>query len=541
MTKRPKPSVPAPTLRYHEAVRLAKPLIHEICALSGTPGLAIGVFGQNGKILDYYHGYRDIRRAKPPNPDTVFNLGSMCKGFTAMAIACLVADGKVHWDDRIDTFLSDLRASPNGAFSIRDLLSHRSGLCRSDALFIGSDNRLLLTKSQGTDVYAALGASRPPRQDFIYNNFGYHAVGCVIEQVSSMNYGDFLADRIFKPLNMDRTFTTFPSPEDDNIAQAYIPYYNLRPRHVPAPSISNDTVAFAAGCIRSCMRDLIKFYSALLGNFSEVMPTPILEKVKSISSDVRAIFEATIPFKVPTSIREQSYSMGWARTQLPNQMSELSGNSGLLDAYPIIGDGTKAPLILHHGGNNIGCSSSVYMFPELGSGIIVLGNALGHCDATDWAAQIITEAYLQRNIQTPFGKYANEAALRGRSAMAQVQAILDSQKKPSNPPSTLNRYLGVYWHKTMHFNIIVTQCANSEERLNMSFQGLDSECYGLRHYYQDIFVFNETFDEVMRRGQWCRPYWFYKIEFLSQGSEIHGLRWRTDDTEEHGQIFKKSK
>lgn len=196
MTKQAKHNIPSSTSDYEDAICQAKPIIHDICAASGTPGLAIGVFDRNGKVLDYYHGYRNINEQQKPNEDTVFNLGSMCKGFTALAMACLVADGKVHWDDRIDTFLSSLRTSPNGAFSIRDLLSHRSGLCRSDALFIGSNNQLLLTKSQGTDVYAALGASRPPRQDFIYNNFGYHAVGCVIEQVSSMSYGEFLAHLI---------------------------------------------------------------------------------------------------------------------------------------------------------------------------------------------------------------------------------------------------------------------------------------------------------------------------------------------------------
>lgn len=94
--------------------------------------------------------------------------------------------------------------------------------------------------------------------------------------------------------------------------------------------------------------------------------------------------------------------MGWARTQLPNQMSQLSGNSGLLDAYPTIGDASDAPLVFHYGGSSFGCSSTVYLMPELNRGIVVLGNALGHCDATDWTAQVLTEAYLCGTIRTPF-------------------------------------------------------------------------------------------------------------------------------------------
>ena len=73
-------------------------------------------------------------------------------------------------------------------------------------------------------------------------------------------------------------------------------------------------------------------------------------------------------------------------------MLDSDSNSGLLDSYPTIGGAANAPLVFHHGGNNIGCSSTVYLFPELQSGIVVLGNALAHCDATDWTAQVLTEA-----------------------------------------------------------------------------------------------------------------------------------------------------
>lgn len=517
-------------------------MIDQVCVESGTPGLAIGVFDQDGKVLDSYCGYRDVGKQLRPDADTVFNLGSMCKGFTALAVACLVADGRLDWDDPIDKYLSDLRATDNGKLTIRELLSHGTGLCRSDALFVGSDNRLLLTKTQGTGVFAHLSPSRPPRQKFIYNNFGYHAVGCVIEQVSSMSYGDFLAKRIFGPLHMNRTFTKLPPTLDQNIAQAYVPFHDLQLRQVPPPRISSDTVAFAAGCVRSCMRDLLTLYSALLRNFTALIPESVFGDLNMVSGDVRAIFEATMPFQIPTSLREQSYGMGWARTQLPNQMSELSGNSGLLDAYPTIGDASNAPLVFHHGGNNLGCSSAVYMMPELKSGIVVLGNALGHCDATDWTAQVLTEAYLCGTIRTPFRQYAIAAASHQRSAMERVQEMPHKEKRPSDPPSNLGRYTGTFWDKTHQFRIVVTLCTQGDKtRLNMSLQGRQDEKYTLRHYHQDIFVFNETFDQVVNRGQWCRPYWFYKIEFLPQDAKatVDALCWRIDDTEERGQIFKK--
>ncbi|KAM7203344.1 Beta-lactamase/transpeptidase-like protein [Rhypophila sp. PSN 637] len=450
-------------------------------------------------------------------PRTVFNLGSMCKGFTVLAVGCLVADGKVHWDDCIDKFIQDLRGTPNGKFTIRDLLSHRR-----------------------MDVFAQLDAARPPRQDFLYNNFGYHAVGCVIEQVSSMNYGEFLAQRVFRPLNMDRTFTKPPPTSDQNVAKAYVPYCNLQLREVPPPAISDDTVVFSAGGIRSCMRDLLIFFAALLRKFAPLAPEPVLGDV-----DLGAIFGAVIPLPASSSLREQSYGMGWARAQLPNQMSEINGNSGLLDSYPTIGGADNASLVFHHGGNNIGCSSTVYLFPELQSGIVVLGNALAHSDATDWTAQVLTEAYLCGIIDPPFSQYVASAALKWRSAMESVQAVLDKERKHSCPPANLEPYTGTFWHKTHLFCIVVTRCAKKkgQERgqLVMKLQGRDDEAYTLRHYHQDTFVFNETFDQVVNRGQWCRPHWFYKIEFIPcESGTVDSLRWRIDDTQElKGHIFER--
>ncbi|KAK7413379.1 hypothetical protein QQX98_007756 [Neonectria punicea] len=181
MTKLNNPGARArPSSHQDVDFNLIEPIIQEICQVSGTPGLAVGVFDRDGKIFDSYHGHRDKRL--PPDAETVFNLGSMCKGFTAFAVGCLVDEGKLHWDEPIGNVVEDLRETANGKFTIRELLSHRTGLCRSDALFIGSDNQLLLTKAQGDDIFASLAASRPPRQDFIYNNFGYHAVGRAIEK-----------------------------------------------------------------------------------------------------------------------------------------------------------------------------------------------------------------------------------------------------------------------------------------------------------------------------------------------------------------------
>ncbi|KAF5965109.1 beta-lactamase/transpeptidase-like protein [Fusarium bulbicola] len=473
------------TSTWEEIFNLAEADIQQVCLTSGTPGLAIGVLGRDGKVFDKYLGSRDVKQGLKPNADTVFNTGSMCKGFTGLAIACLVTDGAVHWDDHVDTFLDELRDTNVGNSTIRDLLCHQTGLCRSDALFIGSNNNLLHSKTQGTTLLASLDISRPPRQEFVYNNFGYHAVGCVIEKVSGMRYGEFLAKRILKPLNMTRTFTEQPANTDQNISRAYLAYHDLKLREVPTPRISSDTVAFSAGGIRT------------------ISTSTKVEELNVNAEELFTIFDAAIPLEVPKALREQSYGMGWARTQLPNQISEITGNSGLLDTYPTIGDLSNGPLVLHHAGNNLGCSSTVYLMPELGTGIIVLGNSLGHSDATDWTAQILAQAFLSGKIDRSFSQFFAAAALQGRSAMERVQTILDSERPLTEPPGSLTKYQGCFWHKSNQFCISLV--LENHGDLTMSLQNRDDE--------QHTFVFNESFDRIIELGQWCRPYWFYKIQF----------------------------
>lgn len=519
---------------WQENYHLAEPLIRQACATSGTPRLAIGIFNHEGKKFDKYLGYHDVHQKLDPDPETIFNIGFMCKGFTAVAVACLVTDGKLHWDDCIEKFIDELYGTNIGHFTIRDLLSHRSGLSRSDALFIGSDNQLLLSKAQGTSLLASLDTDNPRRQDFIYNNFGHHAVGCVIEMVSCMTYGDFLEKRIFKPLRMTRSFTTLPSSQDKNVSLAYMPYYNLELLQVPSPLISSDTVAFSAGGVRSCIRDLVTFYSSLLRGLTT---SKKLESINLDYDNLHKIFEATMPLKVATSLREQSYALGWARTQLPNQVSEITGNSGLLEDYPRLGSYENGPLLFHHSGNNIGCSSSVYLMPELDIGIVVLGNSLGHCDATDWACQILTETYLNHKTKIDFPFFFSSVASKGRSAMERVQDSLEREREPSEPPINLSVYKGFFWHASRQFYIQVL--LNANVKLAMLLQGRNTEKYILRHYHRHTFLFNETFDQVVQRGQWCRPCWFYKIHFVWRDELVIALRWKIDDTQEEGCVFEK--
>ncbi|EXK44617.1 hypothetical protein FOMG_03309 [Fusarium oxysporum f. sp. melonis 26406] len=133
---------------------------------------------------------------------------------------------------------------------------------------------------------------------------------------------------------MTWTFTEQPSRMDGNISVAYLACHDLKLREVLSPRISSDTVAFSAGGIRSCMRDLLGFYGSLL---RAIATSTRIEELSINVEELRTIFDASIPLKASKALREQSYGLGWGSTQLPNQVSEITSNSGILDTYPTIG------------------------------------------------------------------------------------------------------------------------------------------------------------------------------------------------------------
>ncbi|KAF4456309.1 beta-lactamase family protein [Fusarium austroafricanum] len=109
--------------------------------------------------------------------------------------------------------------------------------------------------------------------------------------------------------------------------------------------------------------------------------------------------------------------------------------------------------------------------------------------------------------------------------------------EPTEPPSDLNKYEGCFWHKSNQSRISVVLEKHGE--LTISLQDRHDEKYALRHYQQHTFVFNESFNSIIECGQWCRPYWFYKIQFVQDNEQIIAIRWRIDDTQEDGQVFRR--
>ncbi len=180
------------------------------------PGLALGVY-RDGKVIKVHgYGFANVEWDIPVKPDTIFQSGSMGKQFVSAAVMMLVEEGKVGLDDPLPKYFSD---APDfwKNIKIRNLLTHTSGLSEyEDDARTGPDGpfymRLDFTEDQLYKKITALPMEFQPGEKWAYRNTNYVLLGFMIHSLTGKFYGDYLQERIFKPLGM--TSTRIISEED---------------------------------------------------------------------------------------------------------------------------------------------------------------------------------------------------------------------------------------------------------------------------------------------------------------------------------------
>jgi len=174
-----------------------------------VPGLALGVYREGEIIKAKGYGLANIELNVPVKPETVFQSGSIGKQFTAAAVMMLVEEGKIHLDDSIRKYFPDAPASWQN-ITIRNLLSHTSGLSEyesDDKIKPGGPVNLRAdyTEGQLVKIIESFPLDFPPGKKWAYRNTNYLLLGVVIRKVTGKFYGDFLQERIFRPLGMTST------------------------------------------------------------------------------------------------------------------------------------------------------------------------------------------------------------------------------------------------------------------------------------------------------------------------------------------------
>jgi CubicO group peptidase (beta-lactamase class C family) len=170
-------------------------------AKQSIPGLALLV-SRGGQIIRAQgYGFANVELQVPVKPETIFQSGSMGKQFTATAVMMLVEEGKIGLEDPLSKYFPDAPAFWQQV-TIRELLSHTAGFTDYPKDF---DMRKDYTEAEALKMVESIPPAFPPGTSWSYSNLGYLTLGILIHKVSGLFYGDFLEERIFRPLDMRTT------------------------------------------------------------------------------------------------------------------------------------------------------------------------------------------------------------------------------------------------------------------------------------------------------------------------------------------------
>jgi CubicO group peptidase (beta-lactamase class C family) len=219
-------SIPAPVIPGNDRTRLiaqyipiADSIIMKYAAQSNIPGLAYGIMIDGKLIHARFSGLSDIKENIPVTDHTTFRIASMTKSFTTMAILILRDQGKLSLDDPASKYIPEMAGmkyltSDAPEITIRDLMTHRAGFPEDnpygDRQLSDTDEELMNLIKEGPSFSNVAGIK------YEYSNLGVSLLGTVIRNVTNQPYQKFIADHIFKPLGMDRTYweyTNVPAPE----------------------------------------------------------------------------------------------------------------------------------------------------------------------------------------------------------------------------------------------------------------------------------------------------------------------------------------
>ncbi len=242
-----------------------------------SPGVAVLVM-KDGKVLyEKGHGLADLRTKAPITPDTVFDLGSIGKQFTAMAIMMLAERGKLSYDDPLSKFFPQFPPYAQ-RITVRRLLNHTAGLTEYDQLFIrdgkidrdyeSSFGRVSWEfEPTSKDTLSLLAQQKmlrfAPGDEWEYSNSGYVILAHIVEKVSAKSFPQFLREKIFRPLGMTNTLVySEGKPRIPSLAVSYMPDGG----ELKGINFTALSLVYGDGGINSSISDLAKWYRALERN-----------------------------------------------------------------------------------------------------------------------------------------------------------------------------------------------------------------------------------------------------------------------------------
>jgi CubicO group peptidase (beta-lactamase class C family) len=375
-----------------------------------TAGIGVGVVVNDKLVFAKGYGYRDYEKKLPFTSATVCPIASNTKLFTAVAAGMLVEDGKLTWDKPIRDSVPTIRFyndQLNNTVTLRDMLSHRTGVTRHDTIWYKSD----FTRKELFDRLKYLEPQEPMREAFLYNNLMFAAAGYMIELQSGKRWEDFVREKILNPLDMKSTGYSIsdmthqpdfgvPFTEKRDSFELYkIPYYEDIEGVAPC------------GAIASNIDDISHWLIALMneGKYKgrQVLPAAVL----------KATLEPAIA--------------------LPNTLTESLGYWEILNSAYGMGRQTasyRGHLLTFHGGDLPGFHSQVSFMPREHFGVIVLVIGDHAAPLYNVVSYNVYERLLGMD-QTPWSERRLAMRLKAKEAGKQARAKAGEDRVPNTKPS----------------------------------------------------------------------------------------------------------
>ncbi|MDQ3256996.1 MAG: beta-lactamase family protein [Acidobacteriota bacterium] len=342
---RPSPPGTNKHLTNAEMVKEIETFVDKLAAEDKFSGVVI-VAKDGLPIFKKAWGLANVASKVPNNVNTKFNLGSMNKMFTAVAVAQLMERGKLSFDDTVGKHLPDY---PNKAVAdgvtIHHLLTHTSGTGSYWNEKFFKQRATLRTVTDHLPLFADEPLAFKPGEKFRYSNAGFTLLGAIIERVSGQSYYDYVKENIYKPAGMTDTGFYEPDSTTPNLATGYTnasPDGQREPgprrEYVPGPRRENTDLreikGGPAGGGYSTVEDLLKFHLALRSH-------------KLLN---RKYTDIVTTGKVETGMPMRKYAYGFG--------DEIFGGKH----------------IVGHNGGAPGIAANFEMYPELGYTAIILSN-----------------------------------------------------------------------------------------------------------------------------------------------------------------------
>jgi CubicO group peptidase (beta-lactamase class C family) len=345
---------------------VVRDIIHDIQPVPDS-GVAVAVL-QNGQLaFAGGFGFRDRATSAPVDADTIFAIGSATKAFTSMAVSMFVEAGELSLDEPIKQLFPGFQmkdAQATSEMTLKDVLCHRTGLPRHDALwYIGPFSRSqLVYRLRDLEPFPPIpGFPQPFRHLFLYNNIMYMVAGHLLEMLFDVTYEEIIKTRILDPLGMTATnFTLADLTSSPNHAKGY-----KREAELPLKDFTN---IGPAGEINSSVVDMAKWIELFLR--------------KGLTSRGGVLLPPSAVERMYTTLTDpgdgSTYGLGWNICTV-----QVTGNNSVQNKR-----------LIFHTGDADGHSAYVSFMPDDGVGVIVLTNQ--HCTEdliNKWPDQIAIRIY----------------------------------------------------------------------------------------------------------------------------------------------------